>query len=277
MSHLVIVRGWPPEAEVLLQARASVVSQGDTFGLPGGSLDGIEKDVSNDESVANDVRWLVRRRAALREACEEMGEGSHHDVGEVSCALPEIEIGNGEVIPREDRMTLLPGRLIDEFVSDPSLSIVFQDFKTYFFLYHIEADEEFFHSEWQPRAIDEFRWEVDENVGTFGYEWHPLGSMRDMNLCSWVKNLFVKFDIEAALNSMNDPQRQFNGENPYPRRRTPPRSKAPFSVNTNEARSIRPMRSRRENQRRRVTRKTGGGVQKRLGKRARRKMEAMFG
>eukprot|EP00397_Hematodinium_sp_SG-2012_P060861 GEMP01079812.1.p1 GENE.GEMP01079812.1~~GEMP01079812.1.p1 ORF type:complete len:284 (+),score=65.46 GEMP01079812.1:192-1043(+) len=200
MTHLVILRGWPPNVEVLMQARSSDVSHGDVYGLPGGSLDGVEKQISNNGALCDELRWRIRRRAALREACKFLGNGPNHEFSLGECIFPHIDAGNGQELPHEIAYSCIPARLREDFVNDVGTSVCFAgENHQYYFLYHLDGDSVFFRSVWQPRASPEFRWKVDETQGTFGYLWQPLERALSLPLCPWIQSFFLNFDVQEAL------------------------------------------------------------------------------
>lgn len=213
MTHLVLLRGWPPNVEVLVQARSDSVEQGNVFGLPGGSA----PDIVDDELADDDVRWRIRRRTALREACKELGHGPNHEFSLSECIFPEIIVGEKRIAAHEVCYATLPTRLREDFVLDVGTSVCFsQPDNRYFFMYHLDGDSTFFTTYWKPRATPEVRWKVDESVGEFGYLWQPLDRVLSLPLCSWAQNFFLDYDVQDALRYLGPGSAIHNGQRPYP-------------------------------------------------------------
>jgi len=223
MTHLLIVRGWPPSTEILMQARSSSVIEGSVYGLPGDTMTAIESTASKDESLSDDVRWRIRRRAALREACKELGHCPNHEYSLAEAVFPEIDLGKHGKLCREVCYTCLPTRLREEFVNDVGRCVCFQSVDAYpsassrcYFLYHLDGDSIFFNSHWKPRTVPEVRWKVDESIGEFGYLWQPLNRVLSLPLCSWVQSFFLNYDVIDSLRYLGPGSAIHNGERPYP-------------------------------------------------------------
>ncbi|CAJ1399630.1 unnamed protein product [Effrenium voratum] len=75
-AFLLILRPTEGGFEALLQCRAEHMRDAGTWGLIGGELDPMERWLYTSAGVADDLRCRVLRRAALREALEEMGGAS---------------------------------------------------------------------------------------------------------------------------------------------------------------------------------------------------------
>ena len=88
MAHIVLVRqDSGGELQLLLQRRSPHRGQQATWGVVGGSLEAVEKGLSNGQDI--DAAWYARRRAALREAIEEAGGDERMPGG--SLALPALK------------------------------------------------------------------------------------------------------------------------------------------------------------------------------------------
>lgn len=248
MTYLILLRGWPPNVEVLMQGQSASVPQGRVYGLPGGNLEGLDKQASDNESLPEELRWRIRRRAALREACKELGHGPNHEYSLWECVFPEIEC-DGKKLPREACYSSIPTRLREDFVHDVGTSVCFAQIAScpqsdnYYFLYHLDGDSVFFTTYWKPRATPEVRWKIDESVGDFGYIWQPLDRVLALPLCSWVQAFFLNYDLQDALRYLGPGSAIHNGERPYPAKAKRVTAKGKSKGNGKAYPAIRPVSS----------------------------------
>lgn len=201
--------------EVLLQYRAKHLSNPQTWGLVGGQLEYDEWWIYDSQRVSEDVRQRVLRRAALREALEEMGavpEGSKMPytpiVFEPLCVQVAAD-GQAMRLPRQERRWPVPAGL-SFLENDPQRSkqLRVENSHTYVFVYLIDPlrdGEIFMGDKWQPQ--EPRGGEVDQSKGTFGYQWRPLSCFEsDEDLQPWVQRLGQRHQLQQLALQLQLPR-----------------------------------------------------------------------
>ena len=161
--------------EILLQRRSRFVDEPFTYTFPGGSYD-------EEESLA--LRWFeaakdqanaerVIRRAALREAIEEAGNGRSNGPRYLT-VLPQLMAGGQSVPQLIFPNVALPSGLVTEFEHNASVSrrIVGH---TYVYLLNSTLHDDGYITHWEPDVLPRFQNEIDRKYTAHslkhGYVW----------------------------------------------------------------------------------------------------------
>ncbi|CAJ1419466.1 unnamed protein product [Effrenium voratum] len=158
--------------------RASPMADEDagTWGLIGGELDPMERWLYTSAGVADDLRCRVLRRAALREALEEMGGASEMPQTQILFEPMCVQVssdGQAVRLPRSSGAWPVPaGLAFFELDAQRSRCLRVGYMDTFVFVYVIDPlrDGEAFLRQWQPQEPPA-GYEVDRSKGVFGYEW----------------------------------------------------------------------------------------------------------
>lgn len=216
MAQLLLLKRNPDDQGdylVLLHRRGRGIREGLQWGITGGAFDFDEQELLHKPSLPHHKRWEVYRRAALRESIEEFGGGCvSTGVLEVEheCNLSGIQYPNKEVAIQPhyfEKACIPPG--LRKIVSCPHLSrgmLVPYGKDRYtavtIYLMHDVNDEDYIRS-WTPRAMPNFRFEIDEKYknACYGYRWvslsHIVSSPKNPvagsshGLCQFLFNLFT--------------------------------------------------------------------------------------
>ena len=149
--------------QILLQRRSRNVSEPFAYTFPGGSYE-------KEEDVA--VRWFLAaqeptnaereiRRAALREAIEEAGNGRSNGQ-RYSIVLSQIMAGNQSVPQLIYENVALPSGLANEFEQNASVSRRIGN-HTYVYLLNSTLHDDGYINHWEPDALPRFQCEIDRN------------------------------------------------------------------------------------------------------------------
>jgi len=182
--------------EVLLQHRAQHLRDPGTWGLVGGQLDWEEWCIYHSDRVGDKLRSRVLRRAALREALEEMSgalTAPHTPILFEPMCVQIAADGKAMHLRHDVQQSPVPNGLsFLEMDETRSRQLRLDDTHTYVFVYLIDAlrDGEIFMGDgWRPKE-PHGHGEVDQSKGIFGYEWRPVSCLQSHeDLQPWLRRL----------------------------------------------------------------------------------------
>ncbi|CAK9093966.1 unnamed protein product [Durusdinium trenchii] len=188
-----------------------------TWGLVGGMLSPEERWIYRSNGLPEWLWKRVLRRAALREALEEMG-GSESDLAKAKIIFEPLCVQ-----VTQDGQVVRLGRKVVEAVVPAGLTFMEVDEQrsrplrigsshTFVFVYVIDGLRDgvgFLDDQWRPREPPQWG-EVDESQGVFGYEWRPLSYIDEASAACHlhpVVRLLQAADVRAAADALAEGSR----------------------------------------------------------------------
>ena len=205
--------------EVLLQKRGF---DGGEWTITGGAYDDDENTLRRHAQCPKSLKEHLSRRAAVREVIEEAGGGScgtglgvAHELHEMEGPFPNSPQVASRRFPKVE---LPPGllRMIDDPRSYCRVMSASKNKDVFVYLIH-PVREAVYAASWQPRALPQWRGEMDESwnapgtskTGRYGYTWRPLDHLAesldrpvpssDKPLLSWLHPFFTGPELRSHL------------------------------------------------------------------------------
>lgn len=190
MAQLLLVKRDPTDGRlyVLCHRRGKGIREPFHWGIPGGAFEREEKYYLAANDCTSELMSGICRRAAIRETIEECGGGDHAVLQpEPSVALPAVQAG-GKICLKEAVYpnVLLPPALLNIARSNtrscremrvPYGSLKNKHTTVVVYVMHRVDDAAFF-ADWSPRAMKQFRGEIDEGYTTdgcvYGQKWYLI-------------------------------------------------------------------------------------------------------